>query len=453
MPVVGARGNFLLFLRDPLASVMQIYQRYGPLAAITRGDHTQVLAVGPAYNRLLLSDPAVFYTIFETITSERIKRRRRGVGLLNMNGDQHKQQRRLMQPAFHRTQVDGYRDAMVRCTQAVLDQWRVGQRLDMAHELRQLTLRIACQTLFGLDVSARAPALGQLVERLLRANQFAPQVALFPFDVPGTPFHRMVTNAARLEDEMLALIARKRAASAPQHDVLALLIQARDEDGSGMTDVELLGQTLTLLLAGHETTANTLTWTLFLLAQHPAVLADVLDELQGVLGGDAPTVEQLRQLPLLDQVLKESLRLLPPATLMSRISTAPFALGPYDMPKGAIVTISPFATHRLPNLYADPQSFTPRRWDTLDPSPYAYLPFGAGPRMCIGATFALMEAKIVLALLLQRYGLALVPGATVDYQVKITLSPKAGLPMVVTPRQQPLRKTEVGGTIRRVVNV
>ena len=187
------------------------------------------------------------------------------MGLLNMNGEQHKQ-RRLMMPAFHRKQVEGYRDDMVAFTRQALDGWRAGQSLDVAR-IGHLTLRIACRTLFGLDISDGAPELRRLVNRLFAANQFAPQNMLFQVNLPGTPFHRMLRNAARLEDAILELIARKRAQPAGQHDVLALLIHARDEDGTQMSDFELIGHTRTLLLAGHETTANTLLWTLLLLAQ------------------------------------------------------------------------------------------------------------------------------------------------------------------------------------------
>jgi cytochrome P450 len=457
MPILGSRGNFLAFLRDPITYMTRVYRTYGELASMTHGDLTQVLAFGPKYNQLLLSDATLFHTVFETITSERVKARRRGIGLLNMNGAQHKQQRRLMMPAFHRKQVESYREDMVAFTQAVLDRWQAGQCLDIAQEMRQLTLRIACQTLFGLDISRRAPDIGLLVKRLLATNQFAPTIALFPFDLPGTPFHRMLRNAERLEDEILALIARKRVLPPEQGDVLAILIHARDDEGAGMTDFELIGQTMTLLLAGHETSANTLTWTLFLLAQHPKILADLVDELDSVLRGNAPTVEQLRpegtHLPLLERVIKESLRLLPPAALVSRVSTAPFEIGPYQLPAGAIVTISQYITHRLPHLYPEPWVFKPERWERLAPSPYEYIPFGAGPRMCIGATFAMMEIKIVLAMLLQHYRLSIVSGTTVDHQVKITLSPKGGMPMIVAPQDRQFSKTEVRGTIRNLVDL
>ena len=452
LPLLGWRGNALLFFRDPLRFMRTNYLRYGPIAAMVRGDPRSVFAIGPEYNRQLLSDARLFNTVFETLTPERFKRRSRSRGLLRMNGEEHKQNRRLMQPAFHRKHIETFRDDMVALTERMLDGWQVGQSLDIAHAMQQLTLRVACKTLFGLDITGQSEGLGRLIKRLLATPFFSPAIAWFPFDLPGTPYRRMMVDSALLEQEILALIARRRADPDEHGDVLAMLIRARDEDGTGLTDAALLGHTNTLLIAGHETSSNALSWTLLLLAQHPRVLADLLDELAGTLRGAAPAVEQLGRLPLLDRVVKESMRLLPPASFSSRISTAPFALGPYELPEGALVTFSQFLTHRLPELYPDPQRFCPERWERIDPSPYEYLPFGAGPRMCIGAAFALMEIKIVLAMLLQRFRPALPPGTRVDYQVKITLSPRGELPMVLAEREQPPRRTDVRGTIRDVVD-
>jgi cytochrome P450 len=453
MPVLGWRGNSIIFLRDPMRYLQRSYETYGPLSGLVRDDPRSVFAIGPEYNHQLLSDSRLFYTIFETITPERLKRRRRSIGILNMNGEQHKQQRRLMQPAFHRKQIEGYRDDMVAITRAALDTWRPGQTLDIAQALQQLTLRVAGKTLFGLDLSREARGFGVLIKQLLDTPFFTPSISLLPIDLPGTPFRRMMEQSRRLDDAILALIARKRADTSSQRDVLATLIAARDEEGGSMTDMELLGQTTTLLIAGHETSSNALAWTLFLLAQHPHVLADLVDELDGALRGAAPTVEQIKELPLLERVIKESMRLLPPAALGSRVSTAPFELGPYEMPKGAIVTFSQYLTHRLPELYPEPLKFRPERWERIDPSPYEYLPFGAGPRMCIGASFAMMEIKLVLAMLLQRYRLQVVPGANVDWQVKITLAPSNGMPMTVSAQDRQYTKTEVRGTIHEAVDL
>ncbi len=219
-----------------------------------------------------------------------------------------------------------------------------------------------------------------------------------------------------------------------------------------MSDMELIGQANTLFIAGHETSSNALTWTLFLLTQHPGDFADVVDELDGVLGGATPGVAQIGKLHKLEQVIKESMRLLPPAALTSRISTAPFELGPYSLPKDTIVTFGQYITHHMPELYTEPDKFIPRRWETIDPSPYEYLPFGAGPRMCIGATFAMTEIKLVLAMLLQRYRPAVQVGTQIDWHMRVTLAPRS-MPMAVEAQDRQFTKQPVGGNIHELVDL
>lgn len=457
MPIVGRHGNFAQFLRDPIHYMQASYEAYGPLSALVDHDRRHVLAVGPEYNRQILSDSSLFYTVFDTMMPERLKRRQKAFGLLQMNGEQHKQQRRLMMPAFHRKRIELYRDDMITLTETMLEQWWPGRQIDLSHEMQQLTLRVASKTLFGLDTSDRSVEMGHLIKRWLDTPFFAPEVIFFPFDVPGAPFRRAVRIAEQLSAELLHMIQCKRAmlhqSLDEQYDVLTMLIQARDEDGGMLTDQELLGQATTLLIAGHETTANTLTWCLLLLAQHPHVLAELLDEITGVLGGAAPSVEQLNALPLLEGVIKESLRLLPTVALGTRMSTAPFQIGRYHLPKGAFVSFSQHLTHRLPDLYPEPLKFKPERWAAIDPSPYEYIPFGGGPRMCIGAVFAMMQLKIVLAMLLQRYKLGIAPGTRVDWQLGMTLGPKGALPMTVMAHSHRFSKSPILGTIHEMVDL
>lgn len=358
-----------------------------------------------------------------------------------------------MMPTFHRKQVELYRDEMVGYTEDVLQRWQPGQTIDLSHAMQMLTLRITSKTLFGIDTTDQAEGVGQLVRRSLDTPFFSPQIMMFPFDLPGTPFHRSLRTAKALDHALLQLIQRKRSRLDEQHDVMATLIQARGEDNGTLSDQELLGHAITLLIAGHETTANTLSWTLLLLDQHPRVLADVVDEVSGVLRGSAPTVEQLGRMPLLERVIKESMRLLPTAAIGSRVSTGPFELGPYHFPRRTFVNFSQYLTHRLPELYPEPQRFKPERWETIDPSPYEYLPFGAGPRMCIGATFAMTELRIVLAMLLQRFRLAVVPDAQIDWGMTITLGIKGPLPMTVVAQDRRFSKTTIRGSIHELVDL
>jgi cytochrome P450 len=263
----------------------------------------------------------------------------------------------------------------------------------------------------------------------------------------------MLRFAERLEQEVLAMITPRRGRPPEGGELLSILLRARERDGGSMTEGEVVGQTNLFLLAGYETMFSALSWTLFLLAQHPGVMADLLDELDGALRGDAPTIEQLGRLTLLEGVTKESLRLLPPVAYNTRTSVAAFELGPYQLPKGTTVGFSHYITHHMPELYPQPEKFLPRRWLTSTPSPYEYLPFGAGPRMCMGATFAMMALKICLPIILQRYRFRVAPGARIDRKGLITLSPKYGMPMWIGPQDRQFAKSEVRGNIHEMVDL
>lgn len=453
-PLLGWRGALIPFGADPFGYVNRVYREYGEIAAMSRTDPVMLFAFGPEHNRVLLSDAQRFETNltgnvpFATDSSAH----RISNGLLAMNGDRHRQQRRLMMPSFHRQQVNSYHAAMVAQIERVLDQWRPGDTRDMAHEMQELTLGVALKTLFSLDPSPEARRLGQLFKQSLEIS-FSPMEMAIPLDLPGTGRFRLLRLAEQIEGYVRRLIAQRRALGAGQNDVLATLIAARDEAGQALTDDELVGQTYTLFAAGHETSSNALTWALFFLEQHPAVLAALHDELADTLHGDAPGLEQLGRLPLLDRVVKETLRLMPPAAVLVRTSNAPFRLGGYELPTGTTVFMSPFITHRLPEHWEAPQAFAPQRWERIDPSLYTYLPFGAGPRMCIGTSFALMEIKLALAMIVQRFRLALPARARVDPELRLTLRPRGGLPMQLHEQDRGFRRTPVQGGIHTVVDL
>lgn len=452
-PLVGWRGNSIRFFRDPIAYMRRVYREYGEVGALARGEPRHLFVFGPEPLRELLTDQKLFHTIVEHVTPERLKSRRRGIGLLNMNGEQHKTHRRIMMPSFHKKAVAGYRDDVVAAASGFADDLRLGDTVDVCQEMHRLALVVACKTLFGLDVARQARHIGELVHRVVSTPFFSPEITLFPYDLPGTPCRRMLETVHALEVEILSMIRARRASDEGPTDLLATLVNARDEDGRALGEDDLVGHMITLLVAGHETTAAALTWTLFLLALHPRVLADVVDELSGVLHGDAPSLDDLGKLPLLTRVINESMRVLPPVSVSSRVSTRPFSFAGYRLPEETFLTFSPFVTHRIPSLWPDAQRFDPRRWETASPGTYEYIPFGAGPRTCIGATFATMEIRLILAVLLQRVRFALPPKVRVDRQCKFSLQPKGGLPMRVLARSATPGASDVDGNIREMVDV
>jgi cytochrome P450 len=377
------------------------------------------------------------------------------VGLFGVNSDQHRQHRQLIMPAFHKQQIDLYRDGIVAIAQSSLDALKVGESYDIAEVMRLLTMRIATKTLFGEDIGAAGGGIGQLLQDALRIVG-SPLISLLPFDVPGLPYHRFLNQIAQLDDRMREMITRKRSTGRQDQDVLAMLIQARDEAGRvGLSEDELLGHAGVIFAAGHETSSNALTWTLFLLSQHPGIAADLLDELDRVLQGAAPTVAQLAELPLLERVIKESMRILSPVPWNARVTSQPTELGGYALPAGTEVFVSIYQTHQMPELYPEPDIFKPQRWETITPSIYEYNPFSVGPRLCIGAGFAMMEIKIVLAMLLQRYRLQFLPQTKVDRIGMIVMTPKSGMWMQVHAQDSQFTQGVGGvrGNVREMVKL
>jgi cytochrome P450 len=307
--------------------------------------------------------------------------------------------------------------------------------------MRRLSLYIAGRTLFGEDTERDQDSIGHTLRQMIDLVSH-PAVAVTAYDLPGLPYRRLLDLAVRANGRIRRMIAEKRGRG--HHDALAMLLDAQDEDGTALSDDEIVGHVGALFMAGHETTATALTWTLLLLSQHPQVAASLHEELAGVLQGDAPQPESLGKLPVLDRVLKESLRLIPPSPLNHRVVESETSLGGYAIPPRTELFVSIYHIHHDPDLFPEPQRFHPDRWLTADPGPFEYNPFGAGPRMCIGAPFAMLKLKLVLAMILQRYRLEAIPGSTVDRSVLITISPRGGLPMIVRPPDGRFRQG-VGG--------
>jgi cytochrome P450 len=474
LPILGPFIHTVRFAKDSVGYTHHLFQTYGPVVSLAQRGGTNiysslpncpgtVFVYGPELVRQVATQHEIYYK--HPLSGKLYRKKDESartdslkhflVGLFGVNSDQHRQHRQLMMPAFHKQRIESYRDDMVAITQSVLEQMPADQSCDIAQVMRFLTMRVATKTLFGSDIGESGGSIGKLLYEALGLMGKAAN-SLLPFDLPGLPYHRFLNLSAQLDDEMRAIIARKREAGIDDGDVLSMLIQARDaESGMALSEDELLGHVGVLFVAGHETTANALTWTLFLLSQHPEIAADLLDELQSVLKGEAPTVEQLQQLPLLERVIKESMRVLSPVPWNGRVTSQPTELGGYALPAGTEVFVSIYQTHHMSELYPEPEVFNPQRWETIEPSVYEYNPFSTGPRLCIGAGFAMMEIKIVLAMLLQRYRLQFLPQVNIDRQGVAVMKPKYGMPMMVRKQDRQFEQGVGGvqGQVREMVKL
>lgn len=449
-PVLGWRARGIGMLRDPIGHLCDLHRRYGDICAWDPSKPRHVFAFGPAWNETILSQPERFISDpFRDVPAPpgSALARLRG-GLMARNGADHRRHRELMRDAFSIQRVKAYMETMVDCVERELAEWKPGQQRDLAQDMHRITLDIGVRTMFGLEKLEQIEALRAMVDRLL-TQAASPLNWVIPFAWPGTPLWRSLHTAGDIEAFIVAEIERKRAQPGPQKDALACLVAARTADGDALSEEDLIGEAYTIFC--QETSASALTWTLLLLDQHPEVLGALLEELDAGLGGSAPTYAALNQLTLLDGVIKESLRLLPPAFLGSRHTAEPCELGPFALEEGTAVFFSQYITHRMPELFADPLRFDPHRWAQGKPAPYAYLPFGAGAHSCIAAAFATVEMKVVLAMVLQRFRLAIPAGTRIDRIMRIALIPKGGLPMTVGSREMPIRHQAITGNIHEMV--
>jgi cytochrome P450 len=363
-----------------------------------------------------------------------------GEGLLTSEGDYHQRQRRLVQPAFHRQRVAGYGAVMVDYAARQGDRWQDGASLDVAHEMMQLTLAIVGKTLFDTDVESEADDIGDALTELI--HMFS--LLTLPFmdlmeRLPLPSVRRFQRAKARLDSTIYSLLEARRSSGEDRGDLVSMLLLAQDAEGpgGGMSNTQARDEALTIFLAGHETTANALTWTWYLLSQHPEIEQQFHAELDSVLQGRKPTVDDLPQLRYTRMVLSESMRLYPPAWVIGRRALQPYEVGGYVVPANALVMMSQYVMHRDPRYYKQPEHFNPQRWadDAHTERPkFAYFPFGGGPRLCIGESFAWMEGVLLLATIGQHWRMRLVPGHPVAPEPLITLRPKHGMRMTVERR-------------------
>ncbi|MGH9143604.1 MAG: cytochrome P450 [Vicinamibacterales bacterium] len=421
---------------NPLDFFMNLTRTYGDVSSYRMAGEQLFLVNEPR----LIRDVLVTHT--RNFTKSRgLERSRRllGRGLLTSEGAVHLRQRRLMQPAFHRDRIAGYGAAMVGYADRMRRTWTDGATLDIAREMNRLTLSIVGKTLFDVDVEQQAAAVGEALTAVMESFW----MMMLPFAellerLPVPKLRRARMARARLDAIIFGMIADRRASGRDHGDLLSTLLSAQDEDeGGGMTDQQVRDEAMTIFLAGHETTANALTWTWYLLSGAPEVEAKLHDEVSRVLQGRLPGVADLASLPYVERVVTESMRLYPPAWIIGRRAIDEYRLGAFVVPPRSILVMSPYIMHRDSRFYTEAGRFDPDRWTPEFRAAlprFAYFPFGGGPRQCIGESFAWMELILLVATISQQCRLRLVPGHPVVPQPLITLRTKHGMRMRVERR-------------------
>lgn len=425
-------GDLILRItRQRLAMLREMAATHGDLSQMRLGKQLIVLLTNPEDIRDLLVMNQKLFRKGQALERAKVLV---GDGLLTSEGEAHLRQRRLVQPAFHRARIGAYGDAMTAAAMAQQSTWRDGQRLDANRAMMHVTLAIVATTLFGADVQNESNELTRAMDDVFEAFDigYGPLTPLWDL-LPSARRRKFLAGKAQLDATIERMIAERRKSGQDTGDLLSMLLHATDTegDGTGMSDKQLRDEAITLFIAGHETTANALTWTWLLLARSPAAELTLHEEVDRVLGDRLPTMDDLPSLPFARAIIAESMRLYPPAYIVGRRALQPYSVGGYDFPARTLFLAPQFLVHRDPRWWPRAAEFLPERWLDADATAarpkMAYFPFGAGTRICVGEQFAWMEAILVLTTLARRWRIR-VDGPDPDLEPIITLRPKGGLP-------------------------
>jgi cytochrome P450 len=427
------------FATDPFAFVEKRFEEFGDVYRAQNPDGSYLYVVRKAEHcREVLATKSASYrkqhSAFERLSAVL------GEGLVTTDGDTWKRQRRLVQPAFHQNRLETYAGAIVEESRDAVSEWRDGDTRDVAQDMMHLTMKVVARTLFSHRIAADSERVGKAMMELLASFSSASQ--FLPAWVPAPARIRGERALGELNDVIYSIIGQRRREGdrdVPHTDLLQALLDAVDDegDGKGLSEKELRDQLMTLFLAGHETTSNALTWTLYLLSQNPAAYQKLRDETDQVLQGRPVTSGDLDALPYGEQVISESMRIFPPVAAIARKAHEDTEIGPYSIPAGSEVVAWLYFTHRDPAVYPNPSKFMPERFSKEARAKLpkmAYLPFGGGPRLCVGHAFAMLEARLILATLVQTFDFSLVPGHKVTPKLQITVAPKYGMQMKLRAR-------------------
>jgi cytochrome P450 len=432
-------GHLFDYRKDSISFLKKIADQYGDVVHFRIGPIRIVLLNHPDHIREVLT---VQHSNFVKGRPLEMAKELLGEGLLTSEGEFHKRQSRMIQPAFHRKMIDSYASAMTGSVARLMQGWSDGMQVDMKEEMTRLSMIIAGQAFFKADVETEAPDISKALDT---ATSLFGRVPL-PFskwvlkNLPLPSTFRFYKAKARLYDTVNSMISERRRNKLDNGDLASLLLRAYDETGAGqgMSDKQVRDEALTLFLTAFDTTSTALTWTWYLLSQNPGAEAELLEELDRELGGRLPTAEDIPRLRYTKMVFGESLRIYPPSYVIPRQALEDFTIDRYRIPGGTIVLMSPYLIHHDPRFHKDPETFNPHAWDEHyngQHSKYEFFPFGGGPRACIGEPFAWMQGVIVLASIAQHWRAKMVPGYRVELQQLINLRPKNGLMMTVHRRK------------------
>lgn len=434
-PVPGPKGapligNTIDFQKRPLDFVMETAQAYGDLAKFRVATDDWYLVVKPEWAHDI--DVRLASKFHKPRIAKRIWKIFLGNGLLSSDGEYWRRQQRMIRPAFHKARIEAYGETMVQYADDLAEEWRTTPSRDFCADMNALTLRVIAKTMFDADVKGDAAVVGaamKVIEQVLVEHVNLPIPLPRWWPSPGN--RRKIKAITDIEEIVLRTVDERRREGQDHGDLLSTLVFARDEAGMAMTDTELRDEAMTLVFAGHDTTAHALVWMWYLLAKHPEVADRVRDEITDTLG-DAPlTVPDLKRLPYLDMVVKESMRILPSVWVHMREPIEDVPLGPYVLPKGCYAVLSQYVLHHDPRSWADPEVFRPERFSKENEASIprgAYMPFAAGPRVCLGKQFALMEARLILGTLVRRARPTVRDGFHPEPVAQLSLHPKDGLP-------------------------
>lgn len=447
-------GSLLQFPENPIVCMKRLHAEFGEVAVLEDDGRRLVFVFSPEMNRQVLTDSETFHSRFFAVRGGRRSAQRRVTsGLLSQNDTAHRDARRMMMEVFTKRMLPRFHETISHLTVDMMESWKPGDVQDLNGQMVKLMLRMTSAVLFGIDDEAYSVELGEKIDRWVRWNHEVGMGAMVSSRRYADGYESLLAMADELELSVREMFDRHRQGNGDQVNILNLLLRAQ-EHNTGLTDDQLVGHVTLLFAAAHLTTAHTLTWTLLLLAQHPEVMAKVRTELDCNTDTLTPGYDEIESLTYLDQVIRESMRVLPASSYSQRVCTQAVQLGPLSLAPMTPVIFSQFITHRNPVLYPNPDEFQPQRWDSTAPTSYEYLPFGAGPRRCIGAPLAMVELRTALTVMLRRFHFGLLPGSIVNGQVVSTmLGPTTTVPAQLMSTGSIPETVPIAGTIRDLVRL